>query len=121
MMAAANDPNRLDLDLVPERAREWRVTDEGRVRVLEPRYGSGPIGRWLATRLTRPNIEIRLDDIGSAVWQACDGETSVGEIAERLRERFGERVEPARDRLGTFLRQMEHTHMIRMKEPNGRR
>ena len=51
---------------------------------------------------TRP-FKVRLDDVGTFVWQKCDGETPVAEIAEGLRDEFGERIEPAEDRLVQFL------------------
>jgi hypothetical protein len=58
---------------------------------------------------------IRLDDIGTTVWKHCDGEASVQEIAELLRERFGDRVEPAEDRLQDFITQMQRARMIRVR------
>jgi hypothetical protein len=46
---------------------------------------------------------VHLDDVGTYVWSKCDGETRVAEIAEGLRDVFGQRVEPAEDRLVQFL------------------
>ena len=101
--------------MVPARAREWVTDEDGRVRVLEPTYGRWRIGRWLAHRIGRPNIEIRLDEIGSEVWKACDGSTPVGRIAEMLETRFGERIAPTGERLSRFFEQLDRNKMILWK------
>jgi len=48
----------------------------------------------------------RLDEVGTFVWRRCDGATSVARIAEEMRAEFGERIEPAEDRLVTFLQRL---------------
>lgn len=80
--------------------------------VLEPRYGSNRLGRWIVERIGARPIRVRLDDLGSAVWKACDGSSDVAAIAERLRERFGDAIEPAYERLASFLRQLERNRFI---------
>jgi len=99
--------------MVPVRTRGYRLDDSGQVVVLEPRYGSTRVGRWLAALMVRPNIEIRLDEFGSAAWELCDGEANVSAIARRLIDRFGDRIEPVHDRLADFLRTLERTRFIR--------
>ncbi len=103
-------------ELVPERTRRWLSSGPGEIRVLEPRYGHTALGRWLARSLRKPDIEIKLDELGSAVWEACDGRATVGDIARHVRDRFGDRIEPAHERLGRFLHQLERTRLIRWKQ-----
>jgi hypothetical protein len=100
---------------VPERNRRWLSSGPGEVRVLEPRYGHTAVGRWLAKSLRRPDIEIKLDELGSAVWEACDGRATVGDIVRHVRDRFGDRIEPAHERLGRFLHQLARNRLIRWK------
>jgi hypothetical protein len=100
---------------VPERNRRWLSSGPGEVRVLEPRYGHTALGRWLARSLRRPDIEIKLDELGSAVWEACDGRATVGDIVRHVRDRFGDQVEPAHERLGRFLHQLARNRLIRWK------
>ena len=116
-MSAAPDQSagRNLLEMVPERNREWVRLDSGEIRVLEPRYGRSSLGRWLASHVPRPDIEIKLDAIGSAVWEECDGTSSVAQIIEHLRDRFGARIEPAAERLGRFFTEMERNRLIRWK------
>ena len=96
----------------PRRLLDWRDLDDGRCVVLRPQLGTGRIGRWLASKLGDPCYRIRLDDVGSFIWKACDGKTPLTEMADRLRARFGERVEPAEDRLARFVQSMLRSRMI---------
>jgi hypothetical protein len=114
-MAQRSREQRNLLTMVPERSREWRRSDAGDVRVLEPRFGRSRPGRWLARYLRMRDIEIKLDEFGGAVWEACDGRATVAEIAAELRGRFGDRVEPVDERLGRFFARLEHTRLIRWR------
>ena len=98
----------------PRRRLEWRELDDGRCVVLRPKFGGSRIGRWLAAKLGDPCYRIRLDDVGTFIWKACDGETRLTEIAGRLRGQFGERVEPAEERLARFVHSMRRSCMIDM-------
>lgn len=97
---------------------EWREEDDGQCVLLRPKFGTGRCGRWLGARLREPHYQIRLDDVGTFVWKACDGRTSVGLIAERLRERFGTSVEPAEPRLERFVRQMTRSKLLCLTPPD---
>ena len=96
----------------PRRRLDWREADDGRCVVLRPQLGEGRIGRWLASRLGDPCYRIRLDEVGSFIWRACDGETPLTKIAGRLRAEFGDRVEPAEERLARFVQSMLRSRMI---------
>ena len=98
----------------PRRLLDWRDLDDGCCVVLRPKFGESPIGRWLARKLGDPRYRIRLDDVGTFIWKACDGETPMSEIARRLHREFGERVEPADQRLGRFVQSMLRSRMIEM-------
>jgi hypothetical protein len=100
------------LDLAPRRKVEAERTPEGRAVLLRPKFMRGPLARWVQPRLRRPYYRIHLDDIGTFVWDHLDGETTVGRIAERAKEHFGERIEPVYERLHLFLQQLEQGKMI---------
>ena len=94
------------------RRLEWVEQEDGRVVVLRPRFGESGLGKRLAAWLGFSDYKIRLDEIGTRVWQCCDGRTPAREIAEHLRSEFGERIEPAEERLFTFMAQMNRSRMI---------
>lgn len=91
----------------PERLVDAEVDEDGAVTVLRPRFIKGPLARWLQPRLGRPFYRVHLDEIGSFVWQQIDGQTTVGQIAQAMEQHFGERVDPAVDRLELFI-----THLV---------
>lgn len=98
----------------PRRRLDWREAEDGRCVVLRPRLGESRAGRWLAARLGNPCYRIRLDDIGTLVWKACDGQTPLAEIARCLRARFGAQAEPAEQRLARFVQTMLRSRMIEL-------
>ena len=100
------------LDMMPCRAREWTTASDGRVRVLVPRYGNTSLGRWVARRIGKPHIPVSLDEVGSAIWRACDGSTTVREIARLVSDQFGDKVAPVETRLSRFFSEMERGRLI---------
>lgn len=105
-------PERRLMDETPRRALAWREGDDGRCVLLRPKLGRGRLGRWLARLLGDPHYRIRLDEVGTFVWKSCDGQTSLGRIAKDLRDRFGDRIEPAEPRLAQFVRQMLRSKLL---------
>ncbi len=99
------------LDLAPVRIAPWRDQEGGLVveyRPAPPRGLAGRIGRLLLPpRVSRR----RLDEVGAAVWRRLDGRT-VAEVVAGLREEFGERIEPAEDRLRLFLQLLRRERLI---------
>jgi hypothetical protein len=95
------------LDLVPVRRIPFDRDARGQVVLAIPRYGRNRLGKWLERRLGKGPIRVRLDEVGSAVWELCDGRRDVAEIGRAVEERFGERIEPVYDRLALFLKQLE--------------
>ncbi len=86
--------------------------------VLErPRPSPGGL-RGLAERLSFALAarRIRLDDVGSCSWKCFDGDTTVKEACAALRERFGDRVEPAEERLGRFVRYLHREGFLSYRE-----
>ena len=98
----------------PRRRLDWREADDGRCVVLRPKFGEGRAARWLASRVADPFYRIRLDDVGAFVWKACDGETPLAAILDRMQKAFGARVEPAEERLGRFVQSMVRSRMIEL-------
>lgn len=96
----------------PRRALDWRVADDGRCVLLRPKFGTGRLGRWVARQSGDPHYRIRLDEVGTFVWKACDGQTPLRQIAEGLRGRFGPGIEPAEQRLARFVEQLKRSKLL---------
>jgi hypothetical protein len=103
------------LDLVPERIGDFETSEDGFVTLLMPRFRNRFMRRLVEPRLApeRRRFKLKLDDIGTEVWLLIDGKRSVRDIAQSLRERFGERIEnQCYERLGTFFQQLERGRFI---------
>jgi hypothetical protein len=64
------------------------------------------------SRMKSPYFRIKLDDVGATVWESIDGERNIGVIAQILRDKFGEKIEPCHDRLAMFFTQLEMSRFI---------
>lgn len=95
----------------PRRLLEWSEEDD-RCVLLRPRLRSARLARWVKRLGGDPYYRIRLDEVGSLIWQACDGETSLAQIARRMRDRFGDKVEPVDQRLVQFVRSLLKGRMV---------
>ena len=101
------------LTVRPRRLLEWREED-GRCVLLRPRLGSGRLARWVASLGGDAYYRIRLDEVGTLIWKSCNGRTSLADIVIRMRDRFGDGVEPADQRLARFVRTMLKGKMLEL-------
>ena len=104
------------LDLTPVAAAEAEEKD-GHVVVIRPQ----PVSRglrapvdWLIYLLAVRRLQ--LDEVGSFCWRHMDGRRTAGDIAKALRNEFGDTVEPAEERLGTFIRMLQREELVRFPE-----
>jgi hypothetical protein len=91
------------LDLVPVRRASW-VEKDGRVVIERPkpeRRSLAALFEWLGFYMSMRKI--RLDEPGSEAWRLLDGRRTVHDVVRDLRERFGDEVEPAEERVGRLV------------------
>ena len=100
------------LDLCPVRCAAWEEKDD-RVVIERPRPRttgvrglSDLISYWLSAR------RIRLDEIGSFVWRRLDGRTTVGSVAEAMREHFSSDETSVEERLGIYVAVLRREGML---------
>lgn len=103
------------LELIPVRTISWKKSQEGLIVLLKPKFRHPFFVKHFLPRLKKPHYRIKLDSIGSFVWGQCDGNRSVKELAELMRQEFGEKVEPLYDRLTLFLQNLEKNRFIYYK------
>lgn len=102
------------LDTIPERLVEWEKDSEKNLAVLHvPRFRKGLLKKWLQPRLKRPHIRVTLDEIGTVVWENCDGKRTVREISKILEDHFGDRVKPVEDRVKLFFTTLFKSDFVR--------
>lgn len=103
MKRKSNDDN--FLLYVPIIKHEKWECKKGRVKLFF--YHDKLIERFARWLVKKPNVsDIELDELGSSVWMLIDGERSLYDIGEKLKEKFGDKCEPLYDRLALFIRYM---------------
>jgi hypothetical protein len=111
--------------LVPEQKIDWEVDPETKFVIIKKTKFKNPLlKKYLLPKLKRPNYSIKLDKIGSYIWQKINGKNTFADIAENMRKEFGESVEPVNDRLGQFinsLRRYEFITFLNMDEIRSRK
>lgn len=93
------------LAMIPFRKKnvEWVTDDNNLVCIFY--YRNSFLSRVLRFIFNTPEkISMDLDEIGSAVWNMCDGKSNIMEIGKKLSSIFGDRVEPLYPRLVQFIR-----------------
>ena len=67
---------------------EWEKTDKGEAKITVMRIDSWKV-RLLSKLFYVPRKRtITLDDVGTEIWQMCNGRTSVGQMIEQLRKKY---------------------------------
>lgn len=103
-------------ELQPQRNAQWETTEEGKIVVLVPKFKNPLLVKWILPYLAKPFFRIKLDTVGSVIWEMCDGTTPVSRIAERLKEQFGPSVDPVDARINHFLNQLERGDLILIRQ-----
>ncbi len=97
-------------ELIPCRRIAHETTPEGGLRLLEPRFKSGLLGRLLQPRLPaeRAHVHVTLDERGRFLWLNMNGQRTVAELASLFVEQFPDDAEQAADRVWRYVAVMEH-------------
>jgi len=101
------------LGLAPVRVAHWEEVG-GRVVVLRPPPTTKGLRGFMDRFFHHMSANrIRLDDVGSVAWRALDGDRTVAEVADLLRDEFEERVDPVGERLGHLIWLMRKEGLLR--------
>lgn len=100
------------LELKPVRNVQSTTNSDGTVVLIVPKFQGRFLSRWIMPYLAKPHVQLKLDAHGGFFWNACDGKTSVREIAGKMVEHFGEDVEPMLDRVSAFMRRLDESKFI---------
>lgn len=101
------------LEKRPKRAEYigWSKGNDG-IITLEIE-NKGIFNRLAQKLLKKPRISyIHLDEMGSFIWPLLDGEKSVYEIAEAVKNQFKDKAEPLYERLVKYFQILESYNFI---------
>ena len=108
------------LELTPKRVYNYEVESSGKISVLVPKFKNKLLVNFLEPRLKAPYIKAKLDDFGSLTWIEMDGTKNVESISQLLTDKFGDKVQPANERLTKFLTQLYQYNFITFNEINSK-
>lgn len=100
----------------PFRNYEYEFREKELVDVLVPRFTNKFARKYILPKMKNPFIRANLDELGSFLWLNIDGKTNVAKLIEIMMERFGDRVEPASERVLLFLTQLYKAGFINFFE-----
>lgn len=113
---AKKDENYLDYIPAVSTKNSWDADAEGNVTIHMVHRG---FYAWIAQKVFhRPRVShIDLDEMGSFIFPLIDGERTVGQIAQLVRERFGADAEPLYERLAKYMQILrnQRLHLLRRK------
>lgn len=100
------------LDRIPCRKQALHWDNAGDIVTLHVKH-QGFFAMIAHKCFNRPKVtRLDLDDFGSFLWKRMDGEKTVGELADALKNQFGENVEPLYNRLVSFLQVLYQNDLI---------
>ena len=101
------------LEYVPKRVGglNW-IKNESDIVTLEIE-NKGVINRIFQKFFRKPKISyIHLDEMGSFIWELIDGEKSIAEIGEYVKDHFGDSANPLYERLAKYLEILKSYNFI---------
>lgn len=104
------------LDFVPEikEGLRWEKTQKDVTLYIE---NKGVMNRIAQKVLHKPKVtQIHLDEMGAFIFPLLDGTRSVYEIAQLVKETFGDKAEPLYNRIVTYMQTLESYDFIVMKK-----
>ena len=99
----------------PQRVCPWEQRD-GRIALLAPRFGGGRFGRLMDRWFRLRPYRLRLDGMGTFVWERLDGCRTVEEIAGEMEAAYGAGAGPVAERLPAFLGALQRGRFIEVRE-----
>lgn len=102
------------LEYIPVIVAEYETGDDGSITVLQENKG---IMKWLTQKLIKkPRVsKIHLDKMGNFIWPLMNGENSILDIANAVKEQFGDEAEPLYDRLVKYIKTLESYGFISIR------
>lgn len=101
--------------LRPNRAVRWEHTADGRVVLIVPKLRARLLAKYILPRLQRAEYRVRLDVLGSHVWDLCDGTRTVLDLAASVWVRFGGDRESINERVAEIVMQLERNGYVTME------
>lgn len=102
------------LDCTPVREPDLKWTEDENGIITLHRTHTSFTDRLIHAVTKKPlrQTHIELEAFGSFLWKHMDGRTTLGELATKLQEEFGDKVEPLYPRLNKYVVSMKSNKLI---------
>jgi len=97
--------------LKPRKLHPFEFAEKGRIVVLVQKDRNKLLDLFLPKR-KKIDERIKLDFLGSFVWNNCDGEKTVEEIALKMKKEFGKYAEPAEKKVNEYIKLFQQKRLI---------
>lgn len=107
------------LELHPVRLHEHQFTKDGNICLIVPKFQKRWMRDFFISGRRKKHFTIYLDELGTATWMEIDGEKTVQQICNRLKEMMGEKILPhseVEDRVSKYLSQLYEQRYITFRE-----
>ena len=99
------DNNFLDLIPVISDKNRWEINEDGNVTIFKE--NKGVFNRLAQILLKKPKVsQIHLEEFGSFIFPLINGDDSIYEIGQKVKEHFGEKAEPLYPRLVQYFKML---------------
>ena len=102
------------LELIPFKIHQSEI-ENGATNILIPKFKTQFFQNLIPKRKSK-HFRVKLDELGSSVWEAIDGKKEVSVIIDELSVQHGEKIHHAQDRIIKFLTQLYHSNFINFKK-----
>lgn len=102
------------LELIPFKIHKSESIN-GMTSILIPKFKK-EFFQNLIPKSKSKHFRVKLDELGSSVWEAIDGKKDVSVIIDELSARHGEKIDPAQERIIKFLTQLYQSNFINFQK-----
>lgn len=95
-------------ELRPKQLYPSELVEKGKVVVLVPEPQSKLV-EWFLPKKNKAHTRVKLDLLGSFVWDSCDGTMTVRDIADKMKQEYGAFAEPVDTKVSSYIKWL-HTH-----------
>jgi Coenzyme PQQ synthesis protein D (PqqD) len=98
-------------DLTPKQLYPSELVEKGKFVVLVPEPQRKFV-EWFKPKKIKTNVRVKLDILGSFVWDSCDGTMTVQDIANKMKLEYGVLAEPVDSRVSNYIRRLHTNRFI---------
>lgn len=98
-------------ELRPRQLYPSELAEKGKVVVIVPEH-QNKFTELFFPKKKKIMRRVKLDILGSAVWDSCDGTMTVQDIAEKMKQEYGDLFEPVDTRVRSYIEKLHINKFI---------